>query len=1183
MRIRELFERDVFRHLNGVIKADQLDAMSVWQELDEFVVTHELKRHFEQFFSMYSMSLQRGADPDLIGNTGVWVSGFFGSGKSHFIKVLSYLLKNDEHTLAGETRRAVDFFDAKVRDPVLRKDIQRAAASSTDVILFNIDGQADRTKKDPMLQVLVRVLDKHAGYCADYPHIAGIERRLEGRGLLTSFHEAFAARAKGSWPALRHAWHFYRKEVAGALSDVLEQSAQASDQLIDTAREQFPLTVENFCKWVKEFIDRKGQEHRLVFLIDEVGQFIGTDTSLMLRLQTITEMLGTVCRGRAWIVVTSQEDIDKVVGSVERSLANDFSKIQGRFQTRLSLSSANVDEVLQRRLLAKRPEVRSTLEDVFRAKGDILKNQLSFRDVGMTMSPFANQAGFVRNYPVAPYQFKLLQKVFEAIRAAGATGKHLARGERSLLDAFQQALRLVADDPVGVLIPLYRFYPAIENFLDTSVKLTIEQASKDQALQPLDVDVLKVLFLVRFVTEVRCNVDNLVTLCLAQIDAPRLALRASIEEGLLRLERLTLISRNGDHYSFLTSEEQEVSRKIARTEVEPHKKSEVLTKLIYQEVFADKSKHRYKPSKKDFTLQREADGSVLGNRVDGALVVSVITPLADDFDVHRDPAHCLQASRQSGGQVLIRLPDDPSFNRELTKLCRTETYLRTQDGQTLPPSIKNIHQNLWSQCGQRRKRLHLLLDKHIGEAQFFAAGQMLQTTSHGAARSFDKALDYLIENTFSKMGYLDRFEADPVRSAATLLRRASSGQGPLIRDEGQPNRRALEDLTEYLVLSSKLSRRIVISDLVKRYTRRPYGWPEGEVILLLARLVILSRVQVLRGSAAVDKPQLADLFRKRGTWKTLVVRARERIDDSTLAAAKRLGHQLFHELGPNDADALVSFLKDHLQAWKTTIGRYVDHQRSSESLPDYPRATRASEIVQALLAVRETLPFLKRFLKAEPDLTATKGAASDLGHFLNHQLPTWLRLVEALRRFEQNDLELSRDDRAKGALIRLREIHSASKPFGMIQEVDDLIRRVESVNQRLLNKHRAAAKTSVKAALATVEAAIDALPRARASKGSILAPLQKLQRRVDLTSTLTHLGQATREAPDLESAARRDIARLKQRPEPEPSPPKIRDVRAAKLAPRHPLKTLADVDAFLAALRSELEQALRETSHVRIL
>ena len=142
-----------------------------------------------------------------------------------------------------------------------------------------------------------------------------------------------------------------------ALSHALGQSEEASHKWFDNMEKSFPLTIENFCAWVKEYLNSKGPNHRLIFLVDEMGQFVGQDTQRMLNLQTITEDLGMACGGRAWVVVTSQEDIDAVLGEMKKGAANDFSKIQGRFKTRLSLSSANVDEVIQERLLAKRDEV----------------------------------------------------------------------------------------------------------------------------------------------------------------------------------------------------------------------------------------------------------------------------------------------------------------------------------------------------------------------------------------------------------------------------------------------------------------------------------------------------------------------------------------------------------------------------------------------------------------------------------------------------------------------------------------------------------------------------------------------------------------------------------------------------------------------------------------------------------
>ncbi len=210
--------------------------------------------------------------------------------------------------------------------------------------------------------------------------------------------------------------------------------------------------------------------------------------------------------------------------------------------------------MIQKRLLSKTAAAQTTLAAVYRDQADILKNQLSFSHVGMTFKPYADALDFVSVYPFAPYQFQLVQKVFEAIRRHGVTGLHLARGERSMLDAFQSAAVQLSGAAVGVLVPLHRFYPAIESFLEGIVKSTIDHAAGNDKLDPFDVLVLKTLFLIRYVDEIRGSLDNLVTLFIDRIDADRLGLRHQIEASLQRLEKETLIGRNGEDFFFLTNE-----------------------------------------------------------------------------------------------------------------------------------------------------------------------------------------------------------------------------------------------------------------------------------------------------------------------------------------------------------------------------------------------------------------------------------------------------------------------------------------------------------------------------------------------------------------------------------------------------------------------------------------------------
>jgi nucleoside-triphosphatase THEP1 len=490
MKIREIFRKKIDRPINGVIKADQRDAESIWQELDEYVVTKQLTEYFRRFFDAWLAAADNPNDPTISARMGVWVSGFFGSGKSHFIKILSYLLENIEAVspTTGEAKKAVAFFDEhKIKDPLLLADIQRAVQGSSDVILFNIDAKADaKTDRDAILQVFLRVFNEKLGYTGDSPHVAEMERYLVSKGAYEAFKTEFQASNGNPWQAERDAVDFLRDDVVKALSKALGMSEESAAAWFDNARENYRINIEGFAKLIQEYLQTKPKGHRIIFLVDEVGQFIGDNTHLMLSLQTITEQLGTLTQGKAWVIVTSQEDIDAALGEANKAKSQDFSKIQGRFHTRLSLASSNTDEVIGERLLAKTEEAHIALRDTFAQKGDIINNQLAFIGNSVSLHGYRDAAEFVAYYPYSPYQFQLLQKIFESIRKVGATGKHLSRGERSLLDAFQSATLRNIDKPSSILIPLYDFYPSIESFIDTVAKRSIDEAPSNPALEEFD-------------------------------------------------------------------------------------------------------------------------------------------------------------------------------------------------------------------------------------------------------------------------------------------------------------------------------------------------------------------------------------------------------------------------------------------------------------------------------------------------------------------------------------------------------------------------------------------------------------------------------------------------------------------------------------------------------------------------
>jgi len=1188
MLIQNLFDRDIFRSINGVVKADQLDDSSVWQELDEFVITGELDKHFHKLISWLLDAVDQGRSADPTGKMGIWISGFFGSGKSHFLKVLSYLLRNGTHRLNGQERRAVEFFESKIEDAMLFADIKRAVAPNTDVILFNIDSKADHgstTGRDLILRVFLKVLNELQGYSGDHPHVAHMERYLESKGKLATFHAAYAKHTGTDWRRERDAYQFNRDEVVQALCETLGHSREAAEKWVDYAEDTLPLSVENFCKWTKEYLDSKGPQHRIVFLVDEVGQFIGSDSHLMLNLQTITEELGTICRRRAWVVVTSQEDMDTVLGDMSKTKKQDFSKIQGRFFPPLSLSSANADEVIQSRLLAKLPDARPELEAVYQKRGDILKSQLTFKNCGMTFRQYKDSDDFVRNYPFAPYQFQLIQRIFEAIRKAGATGMHLARGERSMLDAFQSAAKTASLHEVGVLVPLYDFYPSIESFLDTAVKKTIDQAETNPSLQPFDIQLLQVLFLIRYVDEMKGNVDNLVTLCLDQIDANRLALRRRIEESLGRLEKETLISRSGENYFFLTNEERDINKEIKQVDLASGEEAKLQGEIIFEDVLKGQRKQRFSANKMDFEFNRRCDGFAIGNQKDGALLVSVVTPLDDDYELY-DKSKAILESSGEGGCCLIRLGNDESLGRELRTYLQTEKYLSRKNDGTLSESTKRILRDCAEDNRQRRERLTTLLSEMLAAAEYFVAGQPLKVKASTPLSALDEAMEYLIQNTFSKMSFLKRIAPEPLREMQAVLRSNDIAKEQLLFQTGENNPEALEDLRNYLQLSSQKSQQVVLHDMLeKRYALRPYGWPEEEVLLLLSRLVVLSEVSLMMDSTLLPIDKVYEAITTPAKRRKIVVRKRETSDPKAIHNARSLGKDLFAEMGPDGEDGLMAFLQGKLRGWQSNLQGYKQ-LADTGNYPGKEEITHGVTLIGPLLSDRESKKFIERFNTLKKGLLDLADQYHDLEHFYEHQKLAWEKLRKAHAAFQLNRLELEKDAQAGPALRRIREILAAPSPYGLIKDADPLINTVQAVNASLLATRRSQALDKVDQHIATLAKDIAAAEGDASLRTACLRPLESLREQVQREESLAHITQAESEAVKEFDAAVGRIEESRQKAagsgKDKPVIKKQRVVSPAGLVKTTYLETADDVNSFLDALRQELERAIENNERVQI-
>ena len=342
MIIKDIFLKPIDRDIEGVIKAD--DRSNVIREIQEYVVTKEIKHKLVEFIDSYLSEKS---------STGVWISGFFGSGKSHLLKMLSLLMENWKD---GDCSILESFTEKCKDDEILVADIKKAVAIPSNSILFNIDQKADLISKqqtDALLAVFVKVFDEYCGYYGKQGYIAKFERDLDKRGVYSIFKDEYKGLSGKDWEDGRELAILESANISLAFEKATGSKEGQDKKILDKYRQDYKLSIEDFALQVWDYISTQPGDYRLNFFVDEVGQFIADNTKLMLNMQTIAESLATKCKGRAWIVVTSQEDLDAIVGEMSQSSGNDFSKILGRFKTTLNLTSANVDEVIQKRLLQK--------------------------------------------------------------------------------------------------------------------------------------------------------------------------------------------------------------------------------------------------------------------------------------------------------------------------------------------------------------------------------------------------------------------------------------------------------------------------------------------------------------------------------------------------------------------------------------------------------------------------------------------------------------------------------------------------------------------------------------------------------------------------------------------------------------------------------------------------------------
>lgn len=1126
MQIKDMFEKQIDRDIKGVIKVGQSDEENVYQELDEYVVTKELLKHFRDFFENYEKGINGNTD-----KMGVWISGFFGSGKSHFLKILSYLLKNS----VIEGKRAIEYFTdgKKIEDPMLIAKMTNSGTISSDVMLFNIDSKGSAkvgSGKEAIVEVFMKVFNEMQGYCGSIPYLAEFERQLDNEGRFEEFKEKFEEIAGAPWEKKRQAFAVIQDKIVKTLVSMDFMSEEAARNWCKNAKGSYDLSIEKFVSLVKDYCEKKGPNHHVIFLVDEIGQYIADDTQLMLNLQTIVEDLGTACRGKAWVIVTSQEDID----SITKTKGNDFSKIQGRFDTRLSLSASNVDEVIRKRILEKNEIAESALKLLYEQKESIIKNLITFTADTADKKLYTDKTDFADCYPFIPYQFNLLGQVLTAVRTHGASGKHLSDQSRSMLALFQESAVRLKDSQEGVLVPFSYFYDPLHKFIDHQHSQVINGAENNSGLDEFDVELLKVLFMIKYVKEIKANIDNLTTLMISNIDDDRIEIRGKIEESLKKLIRETLVQKNGEIYIFLTNEEQEINNAINSENVEMGEIIGEASTVIFEEIFKEK-KYRYS-NRYMFPFNQKVDDRYYKGNQSNDIGVSIITPYDDDY-----PDSALRLRSAQEHTVIVKLPNDGTFLDEITESIKIYKYLN-KNASDARGSFDSIRRAKEDERIEKKDRIRIFIEDALKHAEIYVNGDKANIAAKEPANRINEALGKLVAMQYSKLTYM---ETAPELSDIAAVFNGSDGQLSFLgTSDSTPNKLALEEVIQVITLNNTRHVKTSLKALQDKFGAAPYGFDPKDVQWLVAMLFKTGRVSLTYNSQSLSllsntKDELVRYLTKREFVEKLLIDIRERATDGQIRSVKEVLKDYFgFSLSSDDDDTIVRSFKNKAKDKLESFNDIMIEYRVNPKLPCKSLMDQAKKNLEEILAIKEPVEFFKTVDKKRDDLLDdAEDTAPVFDFFHGEQKKIFERALQQIRMFE-NSKTYVRDQEIIDNVAQMEAIVTNRKPFGQIQELPELSTQFVEQYGSLLNQEADEMRPIVDDDLKKVLNTLDEKEFAAIFRNKFIKAYEDLKEKLDGSSEIAAVKNIRLESDTLKLRCLDEITdyEMKHQPQPEPEP-----------------------------------------------
>ena len=925
-------------------------------------------------------------------------------------------------------------------------------------MLFNIQELHDGLGKnvnDPVLAIFLKVFNKKFGYDEKKPEIAEIERYYDNKGQYELLKSEYQKRHGESWKDARKSILLKLQKLAEVVADIEGIDKATAEKNLRAQINGFKMDIDGFVTIIKEHLAKQPAGSRFIFFVDEVGQFIGKDVHRMLSLQTIAEGLTDKTDGRSFIVVTSQMDMESTLGDLNTQQSNDFSRIQGRFTTRIFLTSANADEVIQRRLLEKKEDANKQLCLEYDKQKNIIRSLFNFGDQSQFRNNYKSDEQYAICFPFVDYQFNLLQaSIIELSKNNAFSGKQQSVGERSMLTITQDVAKLYKDKDLNQIVQFCDMYEGLRGVLQTKISNDILQAERTLN-DELALKVLKTLFLVKYVKGFPSSLDNITRVMLPTLDTDFPAFRSEIQEALNKLVRQSYIEKGAnDEYHYQTNEEKDIETEIKNEELRPEATNEELKKIFRDEIF---SESKIKLSNfKIFPYGRMVDEVQDGR--DAEMFIHFITPLNNLSEADRNNMNMY--SMRHPEQLIVVLGEDKYLSDDMVMFkkadkCLTRLLSRNDDGyrQQIISDKRRVN-------SRRREAIVDRLIQLTKSARLYIGGnELTDIKSQDIKNRLNDAMKSLVEQVYTNLKMLTIEYDDAMLKS--IINSTTSGTlfGNLAEDAC-----SMEIFNE-ISKQQRMAVRTKVKDLVDYFKGNTYGWYETAILCIIAKLYKLDKISFRNNGQPVADRDLYNTLTNSMQQANTIVDIEEAITPAQVTKLKGQYKEFF-----NDESCTAQSAKDVHSAFIERLKRDIEELRSI-----YDR--NRFEFVKPLDAVLVTLKSLSNMVypglyqnskKVEDALDDKLDIADEIRNFITGPQFSIFKRVETLTTGNQANLAyVSQEQRDV-----LTSIYNSTTPWRQMTKANDVLNTINEEIKEL----QSAARNEAVALINEKFAAIKAIP-----------------------------------------------------------------------------------------------------------